>query len=161
MKNLFATRGDLEPGLADAERSRELRHVSLAGMEGLGISRTGNHLEPSYLVAPRNVAVAARAVPQRKGGVLFALDQMENPSTFVFQPGGIFEQQCLVAGHIGTIHEDPIGKELLQDFSRAVTRGFKKVRSYWVGPEALTLLDSGVRLVTISAKEPSEYDLSR
>jgi hypothetical protein len=51
--------------------------------------------------------------------------------------------------------------KLYREFTRAVTKGFKKTGNYYVGPEALRLLDSGIRLITMGTDEPVEYDLKR
>lgn len=173
-KHLFATRRDLELGSIAIERQQELQYVdcsaaesaspirydSLLDLPDLGVNRTGNHLLPAFLVMPRKARVHVQSVPQRKGGVRYVVDQLGNPGSIVFQPGGMFEAKCLVAGHIGTIHDDPGARQLFRTFSAVVTKGFKKVRSYWVGPEALSLLHSGFRLVAMGPDEPPEYDLS-
>jgi hypothetical protein len=44
--------------------------------------------------------------------------------------------------------------------SKAIRKNFQKVREYFVGPEALDLMASGVRL-TLDATTPPEFDLNR
>jgi hypothetical protein len=73
-------------------------------------------------------------------------------------PGGLFEDSCLLAGQMGTVAEDDEALALFHDYSRAVTKGFGRVRGYLVGPDALVLLSRGLRLTT-SARSPREYDL--
>jgi len=45
-------------------------------------------------------------------------------------------------------------------FAKTVVRGFHKVHSYWVGPEAYREFRAGKRLATIGVKSPPEYDLA-
>jgi hypothetical protein len=66
-----------------------------------------------------------------------------------------------VCGHIATAWDDPQSNALQDEFVRELFRGFARVKSYRVGPEAGRLLDDGVRLVTIDLKAPVEYDLRR
>jgi hypothetical protein len=49
---------------------------------------------------------------------------------------------------------------LYQAFAKTVLRGFHKVHSYWVGPEAYREFKAGKRLATIGVKSISEYDLA-
>ena len=75
-----------------------------------------------YLVADRRVPIAARAVPQRRGGVKYAIDQVANPKSIVFWPGGVFGENCLIAGEVGTVSDDPSSLELFQSFAKAIKR---------------------------------------
>jgi hypothetical protein len=50
--------------------------------------------------------------------------------------------------------------ELLNLFAREMRRQFKRIKSFFVGPEAEQLFDAGYRLAH-SAKSPAECDLSR
>lgn len=174
-KHLFGTKRDFEPGIARIEEQLELRYVlctfsekseitsylTLLDYEDLGVNRSGDHLTPAILIVPRTASVHVETVPQRGGGNRFSISQSGNTGSIVFQPGGIYQENALVAGHISTIHQDTLSTRLFADFSRALLRGFRKVRSYRVGPEALQLLDGGTRLLTINAREPQEYDLKR
>ena len=170
--NVFATRADLEPGVRAIESVRKLQYVlcglfdsaaltahgSLLEAEDLGVNRTGQHITgPCYLVADALRRIEVRVVPQRRGGTKYAVDQLDNPGSITILPGGLY-QNCLLAGQIGTIGTDDVALTLFRDYSQEVTRGFKKVKEYRVGPEAVKLLDRGTRLTT-SAKSPSEYDL--
>jgi hypothetical protein len=74
----------------------------------LGITRHGdtNH-EKSYLVADSAVEVKVRAIPQRRGGVLYTVDLELNPTAFAFHPGGRFGDQCVISGFVGTATGNP------------------------------------------------------
>ncbi|MFN0179605.1 MAG: hypothetical protein ACKVZ0_12475 [Gemmatimonadales bacterium] len=41
---------------------------------------------------------------------------------------------------------------------RTVTKGFRRVQSFWLGPEALALFQAGARLTT-AIQSPPTYDL--
>lgn len=172
--HIFATRVDLEPGLKLIEFQRSLRYVvlqlyksseyqvyrSLLEVDQLGINTTGDHTRADhYLVVGATVEVKMRAVPQRKGGVHYFVNI--DPTSITFWPGGLYEKRCLISGDIGTASDDPDSIKLYREFTRAVTKGFKKVGNYYVGPEALRFLDQGVRLITMGIDEPVEYDLKR
>jgi hypothetical protein len=188
-KHIFATRSDLEPGLSLIDSQRQLKYValclysatsrgtfivvphkspefesytSLLGVDRLGINLTGQHVTgEDYLVLDSGKELEIEAVPQRKGGVHYFAGQLLNPSSICFAPGGLYQNQCLISGRIATISEDLESIKLYREFTRAVTKGFNKVGNYYVGPEALRLLDQGMRLITMGMDEPIEYDLKR
>jgi hypothetical protein len=132
---------------------------SLLDLRSLGVARTGdaNH-ETKYLIADREIRIEVEDVPQRRGGVKYAIDQQANPKTIVITPGGLFGEGCLIAGQIGTASDDTDSIALYELFHREFKSRFKKVKSYLVGAEARALLDKGWRL-TSSIKAPIDYDL--
>lgn len=90
---------------------------------------------------------------------LFAQDN--NPDSIVLWPGGMYGEQWLVTGEISTLGETRKSLEIYGIFRSAITRGFRHIKNYQVGPEAERMLDGGVRLVTVGVDEPAEYDLKR
>lgn len=175
-KHLFAVKADLEAGIRHAESGMTLKYV-LAGMsdspdfhvyeslfdyEQLGANTYGDHIRGDcFLVLHKSEKVNAEKVPQRRGGAKYVVYQDKNPHSITFQPGGIYDPNHLVCGHIATISESMVSLELFKNFSRAILKDFKKVGNYYVGPEALKMLDRGVRLITMGIDEPPEYDLKR
>jgi hypothetical protein len=185
----FATRSDLEGGLRALESQRRLKYVplfrystgsagkpivvphkspefeeyaSLVGRSSLGVNLTGDHNSGDhYLVIDAGVEVRFESVLQRKGGVHYFVNQLLNPTSITFLTGGLYENRFLICGHIGTISEHPQSIELYKAFKKALTKGFKTVGNYRVGPEALRLMDQGVRMITMGVDEPPEYDLRR
>jgi hypothetical protein len=172
--HIFATRSDLEPGLDHFEKENPVRYAltgllhgpifeqyeSLLEWPGLGINTTGDHISgPTFLVVPRGIEIKAEPIPQRSGGVRYALNQKLNPQSIAFSPGGLFGDRVLVCGHIGTVWKT--AQNLYKDFSREFTKRFSKIGSYYVGPEAERLMDQGHRMVTISINSPTAYDLRR
>ena len=115
----------------------------------------------SFLAFESGSPVGAEPVPQKKGGILYAVDQRRNPRSVVFHLGRLYpELRTLLAGQVGTGSDDPAALSLYSIFKKVVRKQFTKVQSYWVGPEALRLLDSGGKL-SVALKSPPEYDLRR
>ena len=173
--SFFATKADLESLLRTVESERQLQFVetglfdspklepmhSLVGAPKLGNLSTGDHNHgPCYLVACREISIEVRPVPQRRGGIKYAVDQQANPKTIAFRPSGAFGENCLIDGQAGTVSDDSSSLELFQLFSKELRRQFTKVSEFYVGKEAGELLDKGWRL-TANAKSPTLYDLKR
>jgi hypothetical protein len=88
----------------------------------------------------------------------YAIDQLMNPDTISFAAGGIWKDEILLHGGIGTASQTEVSLSHFKRFQAALRKSFTKVRAFYVGPEALDLLKSGMRL-TISAQSPREFDL--
>jgi hypothetical protein len=172
--NIFATAEDLVNVLHDVESEWSLKYVqvglferaeqtvfgSFSSLPDLGIALAGDsNFEPTFLVLPSEVPLRVRAVPQRRGGVKYAVDQLENPGTIIIRPGGRYGESVVIAGMVGSVHDDRETENLLNDFSQALKKHFTRVKSYLVGPGARKLLDSGARL-TKNVNLPKEFDLS-
>jgi hypothetical protein len=114
----------------------------------------------TFLAVGAGDAVHVREVPQKKGGTRYAVDQLINPRSVVVRPGRRIDERVLLAGQIGTASEDPESVRLFSRFGTAVRKHFVKVKAYWVGPEAVRILDAGGRL-TATSKAPPEHDLKR
>lgn len=172
--NIFGTAEDLIEVLQEVESQRPLKYVRVGLFEGaerpvfsgfsslpdLGIAQTGDsNFEPTFLVLPLEVPFQVRAVPQRRGGVKYAVDQQENPGSIVIRPGGRYGDVAVIAGMVGSVHDDDETENLLSDFSEALEKHFTRVKSYLVGPGARKLLSSGTRL-TKDVNSPKEFDLA-
>jgi hypothetical protein len=174
--HIFATRADLGPGLEFIDSNRHLTYAlmrlykspdyesyhSLLELDRLGLNPTGQHvLGDDYLVVERSEDIRIRSVLQNKGGIHYFVDQQFNPKSICFRPGGIYEGHSLISGRVGTASDDSDSIELYKTFTKAVTKGFKKIGNYKVGAEALGLMDQGVRMITMGIDEPPQYDLKR
>ena len=114
---------------------------------------------PQYLVTPAEAAVHVRDVPQRSGGVRYAVDQLINPDSIIVQHGGFFRPDVLLYGRVGTVSDTDFSRRVYRAFSSAIAKQFVRVRSFYVGPQAHALLGQGCRL-TIGEDSPVEYDLA-
>lgn len=172
---LFATGSDMKSLLAAVESLRPLRYVlggmsikpepetfnSSAHIPNLGCAMVGDqNREPFYLIMDSALGVEARAVQQRQGEIRFFFDQQANPRSIILKPGGIYQQTCVIAGQVGTSSAEKESEDLLKVFARELRQHFSKVKSYYVGNEAIRLMDGGTRL-TINVRSPIDYDLRR
>jgi hypothetical protein len=146
-------------GLFDSAKLESLRSLSTAPQLGLVAESAASH-DPRYLVADHELMIEVRPVPQRRGGIKYAVDQAANPKTIGFQPGGTFGEKCLIAGQVGTVSNDPDSLGIFRVFSEEIKSQFTKVKTFYVGKEAGELLDKGWRL-TANVKSPALYDLKR
>lgn len=172
-RHFFATASDLLPGLKRFEQQESVQYVltglhdcrtpevyaSGAAIPNLGQAPSGHAIsEPTFLVLRRTTTLVIREVPQQLGGVKFAIDQLLNPDSTVFWPGGLFARDALISGRIATNGMTDAARQLQQVMIRTVTKGFRKVRAFWLGPEAALMWESGARL-TMAVQMPPDYDL--
>jgi hypothetical protein len=171
--SFYATTEDLRLVLAAIESKCNVQYVEcglfdeaqrpvfrrLTTMESLGYAATGDsQSEPTYLVALDGTTINIRPVTQRRGGVRFAVDQLNNPGTIVFRPGGTYLDSAIICGMVGTTKDDPIAKQLHSAFSEGIRSRFVAMEGCWVGPGAVKRLREGARL-TSAVVAPSDYDL--
>jgi hypothetical protein len=164
----FALKADLIPALQEFESPEALKYIRkgrfpskecesynrAAEIPNLGLSTAATaSASASYLVCVREMPIKIRPV---KDG--FCIDQLLNPDTIVFIPGGIWDENVVLHGLVGTVSASERSQALMKRFHSAVRRNYLKINAFWVGPEARALLNSGKRL-TIAAQSPREFDL--
>jgi hypothetical protein len=171
----FAVKEDLLPVLALVDSkdplkyaltgnfaSHEVQHgipVYQSGVEipDLGKARYDSSTAcDSFLVCHRETPIDLRYVGIN--GERVCVDQLINPDSIEFSPGGVWKKKIVLQGRIATASDSPHSQALLKRFQAAITKMFSKVRAYRVGPKALALLKSGKRL-TASAQSPRERDV--
>ena len=76
-------------------------------------------------------------------------------------PGGVHAASgALVSGRVARVVDaSKRGVALYRAFAQTILRGFHKVQSYWIGPEAYREFKAGRRLGTIGVRSPADYDL--
>lgn len=166
----FATRSDLVPVLQAIEKDRDLKYAqfgwsdiqaaasfpTVTAIPNLG---TASHESAtncgSFLICRKKDAIHPRAVPGR-----YVFDQLLNPESVTFTPGGLWDDRILLHGRFATASTAGFSLELMKLCGAAVRKRFKKVKAFYVGEEAEGLLDSGMRL-TIAAQSPRTFDLTR
>lgn len=154
---------DLQYTLAGLFKSKELQtYSSYRDIPDLGRAfHRSSVANRQYVISLRGTSVRIRDVPQYSGGVLFAVDLLLNEDSIVFSPGGRYREDVMLYGMIGTLSPPSVASKNLYAFAaKAFRKDFKKVMEYFVGPEALDLMASGVRL-TLDATTPPEFDLNR
>ena len=173
--NFFATRADLLDLLTEVESKQDI-HYAEAGMfdndglvvytsatriPGLGESQVQQSVQGRILlIADVPTEFVLRSVPQRRGGVRYAVDQKQNPDSVSLLPGGQFDEQTILAGNFGTCTDSSASLALIKLITETTKGKWAKIKSYAVGPEAAKILDSGGRL-TANLHSPRVYDLQR
>jgi hypothetical protein len=113
----------------------------------------------SFLVSPADAEINLRALSATDGKRRFAIDQLKNPDTITFSPGGLWNNNILLHGRVATASASSVSQALIKRFQSTLKKTFVKVKAFHVGPQALALLKNGRRL-TISAQSPQEFDLT-
>ena len=122
--------------------------------EHLGISITGDHNDNRFLVVDSDVEIVPRMLP---GG--YSIEAVDYPCSIVFWTGGLYGTDCLVNGRIAAVHDNDASTMLYKSFTDSFKKGFKRNRSYYIGPEALELAYANkIRLITMSVNQSVEYD---
>ena len=171
----FATKEDLGPVLAAVERVLPIDYVrmdnyrtgvvdsyaSVADIPNLGQAPTDSAgTSDEYLVVMKGRKVKTESVRGEDGRMRHLVDQLLNPSSITFAPGGLWGNDVLLHGRFATVHDDEASLALMNQCAEALRKSFRKLKAYWVGAEAERLLDSGKRL-TISAQASRDFDLTR
>jgi hypothetical protein len=112
----------------------------------------------AFLVSERETPIHLRFV-QEGNGDRVCVDQLANPDSVEFKPGGIWNGDVVLHGRVATASESQMSQALMKRFQAAVKKAFSKLKAFYVGPKALALLEIGKRL-TISAQLPREFDLT-
>jgi hypothetical protein len=169
----YATAHDLVPVLSSLEAEKRLQYT-LAGSFKVNTPQTflshasipefgqAHHptavANPTYLISLQGTPIRPREVPQTAGGMRYFFDQILNEDTVAFSPGGRYSDDVILYGMIGTVSNSTTSKTLYNFVAKPFREYFAKAREFLVGPEALRLAKSGVRL-TIGAASPAEFDL--
>lgn len=170
--HIYATKADLLPVLVAVEAQQPVQYVLTGNFSHRPRKRyatataipsldradsdTGSTCR-SYLVADSHQEIAVRTL-NGVGGTRFLIDQLENPDTIVIQPGGFWTDGSLLSGDIGTASDSAVSTTLMKRVASVLKKSFTKIKAYYVGTEALSLLRTGRRL-TPSAQSTGRLDL--
>jgi hypothetical protein len=171
MTLFYATKNDLLPVLSSIEKNFEIRYIQTGlvdqnmpiiyndsgSINDLGIASYESAIRCTrYLIFPKYENVKISELPgQRK-----VIDQMLNPNTVEFSPGGIWQDDILLYGRFASASNSSFSISLMKLLHFNIKKNYTKIRAYYVGPEAEKMLDAGKRL-TIAAQSPSTFDLRR
>ena len=176
MKNIyfFATPQDISEVLVRFENKAPLKYIdtgtrhtserhtflSSEDIPNLGKSshETGS-LSSGYLVSLRDTPNASRISVTASGDRRWNLYNGDNPGTVALTPAGLW-REMLLAGNMGTVHDDSDAQNLMRWFQSALkAERFSKTGRFWVGKEAFSMLQSGCRLSTTAEQSPPDFDL--
>ena len=113
---------------------------------------------PSYMMSLRGETVDSTPIPQKAGGVLFAVDQSSNSNAIFLQPGGRYGSDVILYGTVGTMSPSQQALTLYKIVSKLLRKKFSPVNEYLVGPDAFEAWNAGARL-TIAVQSPPEFNL--
>ncbi len=134
-------------------------YTSILELPHIGFVLTGDWLRNErYLILNKEAKLDVRAVPQKKGGIKYAVNQKTNFDSIIFKPSGIFQERIIVAGSVSTVWDTESALELYKMFSSKIKMKTRRIGSYFVGRKAEEKLKLGWRLVQ-DAGFSSEYDL--
>jgi hypothetical protein len=102
----------------------------------------------------------SQRVRRDDGSVRYLFDQLENDASITFNPAGLWGNDLLLHGRLATVWDDEVSQTLMKQFAKPLRKSFRKIKAFWVGPEAEAMLDAGKRL-TIGAQSPRDFDLRR
>lgn len=170
----FATKADIEPIVKSIETTFSIKYYemgmfdiktdiflnSIFEIPTFGSPKVGDwNKDLRFMAMPKDISMIIREVPQRSGGIKYAIDPLENHTSICFQFGGMFKDGILLAGNCFTTNPNSFALEIFKDFSTKVKKNFTKIGAFYVGKEAEEKLKIGWRLVT-NEKSPKEYDLA-
>lgn len=169
----YATRDDWVTLLCCMERNIEIhymrsgacplgqipaRYESCLEIPNLGFSTTPSSISSAtYIICNKRLLLTPRQVGSGEHRRL-TYDQLENPETVTFTPGGIWGNKVLIFGRIATVSNSLFSQSFFKIIKKIVRKEYKKAQSYWVGPNARRLYLSGYRL-TIAEQTPPKFDL--
>jgi hypothetical protein len=171
--HFYSTRDDLLAVTERVERSLPIKYIrfghvtelppetfkSAAQIPNLGAATHESAVGcEKFLVADSLLAIRSRQLNTLAGVNRFTIDQLHNPNTVVLNPGGLWKGEILLHGNVAAAHNTEVSSSLMKLFRSAIKSEFKRVRAFWVGPQALEMLKCGKRL-TLAEQSPREYDL--
>lgn len=114
-----------------------------------------------FLLINPNDEPRTRAIAQRNGDIKNFYDQISHPKSVLLRAGGLRNDSfCIIAGQAGTVSDDAWSVALYKAILTIIKRRFTKIKSFYVGDEAIEKLDMGYRLTT-NIRSPVDYDLVR
>lgn len=174
--NFFCCKDDLLFIMQNIEKSVKLKYAAggmyssindvklyttLLDYEDLGIHRSGEHQDGFFLVVEATSEITFEECRLFDGSIRYAVNQLKNPDSIIFHPGGLYKDKFLVHGQVSTIGTGSNARTLMKIFQKEIKRQCPKRSGgfYYYSEGVEHLYNNGVRLITISVKSPTEYDL--
>lgn len=132
---------------------------SLEEYSDLGIKKSGEHQSESFLVLEKNWNLNVREVKQIDGSIKYFVDQLQNENSVVLWPGGVYENQYLICGHVGTVKMSDTSKKIFGTFQKSIKKQCpNRTGRFWYSDKVKDM-NGQIRLITINVNQPKEYDL--
>ena len=113
----------------------------------------------NYLVTAADDSVVVREVPQRRGGVRYAVNQLANPRSVALMPGGLYPPDFRLYGRVGTASDAEFSVRLYRAFAAATGELFRRVGACLRRPTGGGVVARWAE-ASIGADSPREYDLA-
>lgn len=140
---------DYDPAQSCFDTGREIPHLGLADAESSIACK-------SYLTQMRPTTMIPRMIDGNDGRRV-CIDQLRNPDSVIFTPGGVWTGTVLLQGRVATSSSSEISSALMREFRTGLKKCFRAIRGCRLGPEAMQLLRGGMRLTT-AVQSPREHD---
>lgn len=132
----FMTKEDLLAVFQEIEKNIQLKYIyhriykstiveeyqSIKDYKNLGINTSGNHQSESFLIMEQSAPLIIRGVPQESGGVNYFADEMKNNNAVTFWPGGIYNENLQICGHVSTINNTPAAAKSLNTIIKQIKK---------------------------------------
>jgi hypothetical protein len=112
----------------------------------------------SYLIFLKGSPINFRELGGLPLTARYTFDQLANPDSVLFTPGGFYDRTTMLAGMAGTASSTAISQKIMRLMKSSIKKRFSKHAAFWLGPEAKEALDQNMRLTT-NIRSPREYDL--
>jgi hypothetical protein len=146
------------PGLGRVEGRQSERFFVMEADQPLRMSRTVVIPKGVGLKRAWAIGLAQLGIVLPGGEVRYDIFSRDNRKSVLFAPGGIHPSGALVAGEMSTMGSVRGRTSVFRLFVSSLCAGFVKVKSFYVGEQALTLLRGGTRLTMDVGAAPA-YDL--
>ena len=159
---IYATENDISQLVMEVKLQNNLQFASLEHIEQPEIEIMDDFINhkpfANYIATDKGEKISSRIIPQRNGGERYTVD-MNNVTGVSIHAGGLYENLRLISGQIAPIGDSENSNNIFKLFRKLVRKKFEKIKSFYVGPEALNLFNQGTRL-TPTTNSPEEYDLT-
>ena len=114
--------------------------IHLNNIPNLGTARTGILVqEDHYLTLPATERAVPREIHQNNGEIRYNVDQLANPDSFYFWPGGIWKNDCFLLGEMASVHNVGFTVAIVKKIRYVMSKTFDFQGAYWIGPECQRL----------------------
>jgi hypothetical protein len=173
----FAAETDFSQMLDEIESKFEIKYVGMGRFENrnipvyetyhdipnFGYTDFGDWAGPDhrYLILPKQIDLNLEAFKLSSGSEVYLADMKLNPDSVELTSKGVYrrKERVVVAGRIAKVANGAFADPLYKAFTAEMRKRFRRIGSYYVGPNAEEKLRNGWRLVQIESS-PREFDLA-
>lgn len=136
----------------------EFAHARLIPNLGKAMGSQASTCE-AFLLSAKGSSINREKFLSESGERRVAVDQRMNPHSVVLRPCGLWDANTVISGTIGTVTDSDEANRIIRLFEKTIKKSFKKIKAFYVGPEAYQMLLKGQRLACAAVESPPEFDL--